>query len=67
VWKSARLPQPGQDCRVRDGGPVSVYEDQQRRRDGWELNQSALWSSIFAVMACVLIASMPFSALAFVA
>jgi hypothetical protein len=36
VWrcwcgKSIYAPQPGLDCRIRDRGPVSIYEDQQRQ------------------------------------
>jgi hypothetical protein len=30
--KSIFAPQPGQDCRVRDRGPVSMYQDGQRHR-----------------------------------
>lgn len=29
--KSIFAPQPGQDCRIRDRGPVSPYEDEQGR------------------------------------
>lgn len=31
--KSIYAPQPGAPCRIRDRGPVSPYEDQQRGRD----------------------------------
>jgi hypothetical protein len=29
--KSIYAPQPGLDCRIRDRGPVSMWEDEQRR------------------------------------
>ena len=31
--KSILAPQAGVDCRIRDRGPVSMYEDARRRRD----------------------------------
>ena len=31
--QSIYAPQPGQDCRIRDRGPRSPYEDEQRGRD----------------------------------
>jgi hypothetical protein len=31
--KSIYAPQPGPECRIRDRGPVSIYEDEQRRPD----------------------------------
>jgi hypothetical protein len=31
--KSIFAPQPGIDCRIRERGPVSIYEDEQRRPD----------------------------------
>jgi hypothetical protein len=30
--KSIFAPQPGVDCRIRDRGPVSMFEEDQRRR-----------------------------------
>jgi hypothetical protein len=33
--------QPGQDCRVRDRGPVSMWEDEQRRQKPGELRSAA--------------------------
>jgi hypothetical protein len=31
VRNSIYAPQPGPDCRIRDKGPVSMWEDEQRR------------------------------------
>lgn len=38
--KSIYAPQPGADCLIRHRGPVSTYEDQQRRLDRIEASDT---------------------------